>query len=276
MDRLDNGNLTVQAEAMNAFLLCSECGGYLRDATTVTECLHSFCWPCIEPYLHTGKHECPACNTRLMTSLEGAVRPDLTLQAVVETLFPDALAIARGQTTLPPSSSSSSSSSTTTTTTTTTTTATTSTPALPLQSASGMAAAIDTSAWRVDGVPVTKVYTRSSSRLPHGVEVSKEGIVDYKGEKYVRFVLVHSGDNPELAALPTKVEMQAKASQTIAKIHTYVLAACSLPKSHPLSIHCKDVFCGKEYSLEFILKTKWLDCSTPLTLTISSNAMIVS
>ncbi|KAJ8025333.1 Polycomb complex protein BMI-1 [Holothuria leucospilota] len=47
---------------LNPLLTCSLCKGYLIDATTLTECLHSFCRSCLVRYLQTSK-QCPKCDT---------------------------------------------------------------------------------------------------------------------------------------------------------------------------------------------------------------------
>ncbi|KAB7496042.1 Polycomb complex protein BMI-1, partial [Armadillidium nasatum] len=46
---------------LNPHLLCILCGGYFIDATTVIECLHTFCKSCIVRYLETSKF-CPICD----------------------------------------------------------------------------------------------------------------------------------------------------------------------------------------------------------------------
>ena len=49
---------------INAELTCILCSGYLVDATTISECLHSFCKACIVKYLETNKC-CPICEAPL-------------------------------------------------------------------------------------------------------------------------------------------------------------------------------------------------------------------
>ncbi|CAN8020873.1 unnamed protein product, partial [Ixodes persulcatus] len=40
---------------LNAALSCVLCGGYLVNAATLVDCLHSFCKVCIVRYLDTSK-----------------------------------------------------------------------------------------------------------------------------------------------------------------------------------------------------------------------------
>lgn len=46
---------------LNSAISCVLCGGYLVNATTLVECLHSFCKVCIVRYLDTSKL-CPICD----------------------------------------------------------------------------------------------------------------------------------------------------------------------------------------------------------------------
>ncbi|NXY39373.1 PCGF1 protein, partial [Pomatorhinus ruficollis] len=43
---------------LNEHIVCFLCAGYFIDATTITECLHTFCKSCIVKYLQTSKY-CP-------------------------------------------------------------------------------------------------------------------------------------------------------------------------------------------------------------------------
>ncbi|NWV45924.1 PCGF1 protein, partial [Daphoenositta chrysoptera] len=49
---------------LNEHIVCFLCAGYFIDATTITECLHTFCKSCIVKYLQTSKY-CPMCNTKI-------------------------------------------------------------------------------------------------------------------------------------------------------------------------------------------------------------------
>ena len=78
----------VKLTELNAHLVCVLCSGYFVDATTIIECLHTFCKTCIVRYLSTSSF-CPICDvqvhkTRPLLSL----REDRTLQDVVFKLVP--------------------------------------------------------------------------------------------------------------------------------------------------------------------------------------------
>ncbi|CAM5151510.1 unnamed protein product [Natator depressus] len=65
MDPLRNEEeVKVKMKELNEHIVCCLCAGYFIDATTITECLHTFCKSCIVKYLQTSKY-CPMCNTKI-------------------------------------------------------------------------------------------------------------------------------------------------------------------------------------------------------------------
>ena len=50
-----------QLRELNEMITCKICRGYLVDATTVTECLHTFCKSCIVKHLEDN-NTCPECE----------------------------------------------------------------------------------------------------------------------------------------------------------------------------------------------------------------------
>ncbi|CAM1322016.1 BMI1 (predicted) [Pycnogonum litorale] len=78
----------LNIQDVNPHLTCVLCGGYFIDATTITECLHSFCKKCILVYLETSKC-CPICDTQVhKTKSLLNLRPDKTLQDIVYKIVP--------------------------------------------------------------------------------------------------------------------------------------------------------------------------------------------
>jgi len=70
-------------------LICGICSGYIVEATSITECLHSFCKSCIVKHVWTSRL-CPKCKveihkTRPLLNL----RSDKTLQEVINKLVPE-------------------------------------------------------------------------------------------------------------------------------------------------------------------------------------------
>lgn len=52
----------IKLSELNQFISCSICKGYLIDATTLNDCLHSFCKSCIVKYIKNDHNDCPECN----------------------------------------------------------------------------------------------------------------------------------------------------------------------------------------------------------------------
>ncbi|KAG8182888.1 hypothetical protein JTE90_004254 [Oedothorax gibbosus] len=74
---------------LNELLTCILCKGYFIDATTISECLHSFCRTCIVRYLQDNKF-CPSCEVQVhKTKPLQNIRSDQTLQDIVYKLVPD-------------------------------------------------------------------------------------------------------------------------------------------------------------------------------------------
>ena len=76
---------------INEHLICGLCSGYLIDAWTINECLHSFCRPCIFSYFNDNDENtaCPTCSTvpHPATPLLGVTK-DCWLQQLVYKLVP--------------------------------------------------------------------------------------------------------------------------------------------------------------------------------------------
>ncbi|RWS29531.1 hypothetical protein B4U80_01725 [Leptotrombidium deliense] len=79
---------TVKLIDLNDHIKCKLCGGYLIDATTIIECLHSFCKTCIVKYLEENKC-CPTCDTQIhKTKPLLNIRSDPSLQDIVYKIVP--------------------------------------------------------------------------------------------------------------------------------------------------------------------------------------------
>ncbi|XP_064304776.1 polycomb group RING finger protein 1 isoform X5 [Phalacrocorax carbo] len=73
---------------LNEHIVCCLCAGYFIDATTITECLHTFCKSCIVKYLQTSKY-CPMCNTKIHeTQPLLNLKLDRVMQDIVYKLVP--------------------------------------------------------------------------------------------------------------------------------------------------------------------------------------------
>ncbi|XP_074558851.1 E3 ubiquitin protein ligase DRIP2-like isoform X2 [Curcuma longa] len=79
----------VRREVMVACMTCPLCHKLLRDATTIPECLHTFCRKCITEKLNDEETDrCPVCNICLGVIPMEKLRPDHNLQDIKTKIFP--------------------------------------------------------------------------------------------------------------------------------------------------------------------------------------------
>eukprot|EP00039_Didymoeca_costata_P012555 m.181109 g.181109 ORF g.181109 m.181109 type:complete len:364 (-) comp15513_c0_seq2:951-2042(-) len=83
--------IEFKLKEVNPQIICKLCAGYYINATTITECLHTFCKSCIVKHFKMS-NRCPTCGivTHLTHPLE-TLRPDNTLQAIVFKIVPSLL-----------------------------------------------------------------------------------------------------------------------------------------------------------------------------------------
>ncbi|KAL3623911.1 hypothetical protein CASFOL_032727 [Castilleja foliolosa] len=79
----------VKREEVAPCMTCPLCHKLLREATTIIECLHTFCRKCISKLLSDEEMECcPICNIDLGCVPMEKLRPDHNLQDVRAKIFP--------------------------------------------------------------------------------------------------------------------------------------------------------------------------------------------
>ncbi|XP_010522029.1 PREDICTED: E3 ubiquitin protein ligase DRIP2-like [Tarenaya hassleriana] len=79
----------VRRETVAACMTCPLCDKLLRHATTISECLHSFCRKCIYDKITEDEIECcPVCNIDLGGTPLEKLRPDHNLQDLRAKIFP--------------------------------------------------------------------------------------------------------------------------------------------------------------------------------------------
>ncbi|KAE8723709.1 E3 ubiquitin protein ligase DRIP2 [Hibiscus syriacus] len=84
-----NQVVKVRREAIAACMSCPLCNKLVRDATTISECLHTFCRKCIYDKIEDEDLECcPICNIDLGSVPLEKLRPDHALQDVRAKIFP--------------------------------------------------------------------------------------------------------------------------------------------------------------------------------------------
>jgi len=82
------GERKINICSINEMITCKICSGYLVDATTVTECLHTFCKSCIVKHLEDNIN-CPECEVMIHQSHPlDYIAFDRTMQDIVYKLVP--------------------------------------------------------------------------------------------------------------------------------------------------------------------------------------------
>nr|ACO15276.1 Polycomb group RING finger protein 3 [Caligus clemensi] len=78
----------IELRDINEMITCKICQGYLIDATTVTECLHTFCKSCIVKHLEDS-NTCPECEDTIHQSHPlDYIAFDRTMQDLVYKIVP--------------------------------------------------------------------------------------------------------------------------------------------------------------------------------------------
>ncbi|KAF2882009.1 hypothetical protein ILUMI_24157 [Ignelater luminosus] len=87
MDLTKKPHEKIKLVEINPHLACYLCKGYYIDATTISECLHSFCRSCIIKFLHEHSY-CPICEV-IINKAKPNLKLDKTLQDIVYKLVPE-------------------------------------------------------------------------------------------------------------------------------------------------------------------------------------------
>uniref|UniRef100_U5EX59 Polycomb group RING finger protein 3 n=1 Tax=Corethrella appendiculata TaxID=1370023 RepID=U5EX59_9DIPT len=79
----------IKLKTLNKHITCEICHGYFIDATTVTECLHTFCKSCLVKHLEEN-NTCPSCGDVIHQSHPlQYISFDRTMQDIVYKLVPN-------------------------------------------------------------------------------------------------------------------------------------------------------------------------------------------
>ncbi|XP_031637425.1 polycomb group RING finger protein 3 [Contarinia nasturtii] len=79
----------IKLHTLNKHITCEICSGYFIDATTVTECLHTFCKSCLVKHLEEN-NTCPRCGNVIHQSHPlQYISFDRTMQDIVYKLVPN-------------------------------------------------------------------------------------------------------------------------------------------------------------------------------------------
>ncbi|XP_072293269.1 polycomb group RING finger protein 6 [Eucyclogobius newberryi] len=84
----DSDEETLPLNQFYPYIRCGLCCGFLIDATTITECLHTFCKSCIVKHFFYS-NRCPTCSIVVhQTQPHYNIRPDRQLQDIVYKMVP--------------------------------------------------------------------------------------------------------------------------------------------------------------------------------------------
>jgi len=66
---------------------CPICLGYMKKTSIVMECLHRFCYDCIQKSLRVGRKECPSCRIHIPS--RRSLRADPAFDLLIENIYGD-------------------------------------------------------------------------------------------------------------------------------------------------------------------------------------------
>ncbi|KAK6587613.1 ring domain [Cryptosporidium xiaoi] len=85
----ENGlDISFRARVISDLLKCSICDGFFRNATTIRECLHTFCKYCISDYIYKKGSNCPKCNKHIGLYPFEELVFDSSIQNITDKILP--------------------------------------------------------------------------------------------------------------------------------------------------------------------------------------------
>ncbi|CAM8959321.1 unnamed protein product [Rhodiola kirilowii] len=88
MRKMSNQSVSVEREKLAACMRCGICSRLLRDATTISECMHHFCRKCIYKKITIEEEDgCPVCGVSLGADPLEKLRPDHNLRELRAKIF---------------------------------------------------------------------------------------------------------------------------------------------------------------------------------------------
>lgn len=218
--------IRFELKVANPHITCELCAGYLINATTIIECLHTFCKSCIVKHFEEKSHDCPTCNKTVHeTNPYETLRQDRTIQAIVfkivkslqsdERKREEEFNAKRGI----------------------------------KRSSSGDKAGISDAA----NNPVKKrVRRENASSQDDQISFVLEKIAD----KDAMVPEVVEEENANVKRLE-KPYIRTSAKATILHLKKFLMKKLKLQRPDDVDILCNDEVMGKEYTLEFIKRSRW-------------------
>jgi polycomb group RING finger protein 3 len=241
--KISNGVTEFSLEPLQDMLACQLCKGYFREPYTITKCLHTFCKSCLFFTIGRSHYNCPTCDTYLGKDVSKFSLPDRTMEYLIDkVLFPQLV--------------------------------------------------------KEDDEQERQFYGKRGIALKHefrdvyeddDVETNEDDEADEGPHKRhkdsgsqgcVMFNLIPQACDPKSSLSMPPLErshIETQARIRIGQLKTYVreqLLSSSSSRGETadidktrIDILCNGVPLGNELSVNFILRTVWMDSSNPLTLT---------
>lgn len=230
---------------LNSHITCSICHGYLINATTVIDCLHTFCKTCIVKHLDEN-NSCPQCNSPIHHSHpKDYIRLDRTLQQIVYKVVPELLEkVTKDQEQYEKDHPA---------------------PASPVIEEEEDEELTDEELMNGhdENPPPPRPPPRSPVKLHN---YNEDYVVPVQVNLHENMLNGDSSDKPKLEAL-SKPILGCPARCPIRVIKKFVQNKLVVDDTLDLDILCNDEILGKDHTLEFIKMTRWRTKELPLVLT---------
>ncbi|EDQ86974.1 uncharacterized protein MONBRDRAFT_27802 [Monosiga brevicollis MX1] len=218
--------LRVKMVDVNQYIVCQICMGYIVNATTISECLHSFCRSCIVKHFRKSKI-CPVCNQQAHeTAPLDTLRQDRTLQSIINKLLPDVAEAEREA---------------------------------------------RRAFYGIEDEPDAKpgsTTTATTNGEPTPKRQKMDDLIDFVMQKadWSDQDAEDLGDVvSKLTELP-KPFIRTSAAVTILHLKKFLAKKLALEEPDDVEILCNGEVLGREYSLEYVARTRWRDTAQLLTL----------
>eukprot|EP00916_Digyalum_oweni_P018039 GHVL01030226.1.p1 GENE.GHVL01030226.1~~GHVL01030226.1.p1 ORF type:complete len:400 (-),score=93.73 GHVL01030226.1:74-1273(-) len=91
IENAEDYDIDFSVRVLADLLTCHLCSGLFREATTLKECLHTFCFSCLASHILRQRRQCPypGCHEALSQNPRDCIVRDTVMQNCVDKLFPE-------------------------------------------------------------------------------------------------------------------------------------------------------------------------------------------
>lgn len=203
----------------NPFIVCQICMGYFINATTISECLHTFCKSCIVRHFYDLK-TCPICNILVHeTNPLETLRPDRTMQSLVFKIVHGLQADEESR-------------------------------ERAFYESKGLHQQIKPSTSESVGEAIESSRKRAKKQLPKSDTVKDEQIAFTLRKE-------ETDDATDKLQALEKPYIRTSIRATILHVKKFLALRLHLQQPEDVDILCRGEVMGKEYSLEYVARTRW-------------------